>query len=1027
MENNTLFLQAFNWEIVDEAGENGSVAIHCWALDRESKTHLLRIEDYNTTCFVELPSIIEGMNVEWFDRDVDAFVSSLMGKLGNSSPVDYKFLYRHRLYYYNKRKFPMVQLSFRTLAALNECNRLLSRPYFFKGKGRAKAMVWENKIPLLRKFLTKVKLASTQWFEVKAEKMTGDRKISKLETEYLASWRKVAPLDKEKTNGWMTHPKILVFDIEAYSKNHKAFPYKHSATDACFIISAIVQQLGKKETRKEYAIVYGDCHDIEGVTVIRVNSEIECIKRYAQLVNEVDPDIISGYNHHGFDNDYMNARLERVMEEWPDMSRLLGDKVEMDTRSWSSAAYGHNEVNIIKMGGRISIDMMLIKRDYKLPRYDLSTVGMFFVGRAKHDVKPVDLFIAFENYWKAKKAYDLDQSEENKEALEVATTELTRMVRYCTEDGRITLDVNEKIFWWFASLELSGIVGTTIMDLYTRGQQVRCLSKIYDEAHQQGYVIDFHEPLNVIFNGGAVQKPLQGVHDEVPCYDFNSLYPSIIIEDNIDYTTFVPDWDKSIPDEDCNIIEFDQLERPKKVNDKVHDEDFDADAEIDDKDGKMVHRRIRFVKEHIRKGIVPTIVKFLIDERNKVKAQLKPLEAAKRQGLPYDAVLFAVLDKRQWALKITANSFFGFMGAYIGKLPLIEAAMAVTAKGRKMIGMVRDHLVEKHQAIVVYGDTDSVMPKFIHLDGKPWKEKYAFWKSQEKELSGLFHSPTIKIEMEKVMRGIFFAPKMYAYLGYDQDGNLPTTPKDITAKGIILARRDGTPWVRGSYRNILFSILINYSPIFAEQLVSMESSFGMIVDSALDLLENRVDWQDLAKINELGASYKNPNYQMNVFAQHLAGVGRPAQPGDRLRYVICDVPGEKAIGKKMRSDDEYLESQETDNPLKLDVNYYLENALQKKVDPLFSVAFNMILPGMTDIGYKPASRKHFVPIGEPVRMLARAIEDGNDIKELKGWFREHVDKLRLAPPPSPKKILIRRNSTAQITKPEIRNNILVLE
>ncbi len=919
----------------------------------------------------------------------------------------------------------MVHLTFNTLKAMNDCSRLLSRPFYFKGKGRAKASVWENKIPFLRKFLTRSRLEPAQWFRTEAKRVVGDNKISTLDNEFITSWKNINPLTVEETKGWMSRPKILVFDIEAYSRNKKAFPDKFNTTDVCYMISVITQRVGMPETRQKKVIIFGTSRNIENAEVIRVNSEIECIDMFSQLVVEEDPDIISGYNHHGFDNDYMNARLERLMEEWREMGRLVGQKPEMESRTWASAAYGHNEVNILKMGGRISIDMLpVVKRDYKLPKYDLDTVGKFFVGRGKHPVKAEHIFAAYEEYWTALSAYEaiLDpklieafheklhhfKSDGTPEGdrLEKAIDEMTRITRYCIEDAEITLDIAEKVHIWIASIELSNIVGVTIMDLYTRGQQVRCLSKIYDEAHRQGYVIDFQEPLNVIFNGGAVEKPDPGVEDEVVCHDVQSMYPNIMIKYNIDHTTFVPDHlAHTVKDEDCNIIEFDQLERPKKPIDKTNEDDFETDAEIG-KEGVMVHRRLRFVKKEIREGIIPKILRTLLAARKEVKNQMKPLEKAKEEGRPYDEVQLVVLNQRQLAIKCSANSYFGFCGAYIGKLPLLEAAMAVTAKGREIVTAYKTYLREKYGAVIVYGDTDSVMEKFLHLAGKSWEEKYAFWLQVNSELSNMFDG--IVLEMEKVMRIICFAPKMYAYLVYSKEGVLTNDPKKMSAKGIVLARRDGTPWVRNHYRKVLFNILTNYSPDLDKQAVSMQKSFDMIVDAALELKDGKVDWQDLAKINEMGSNYKNPNYPMAVLGNHLRQIGRPAQAGDRLRYVICDIPGEKSVGRKMRTDDEYLESQETDQPLTLDVNYYLENALLKKIDPLFQVGYNKILPLMEDVGYKPNSRKHFVPITDPVKMISRALEDGQDIATLKDWFKEHLNMVLDKPKKGPRKIVIKR-------------------
>lgn len=1025
----TLQLQPFTWEVVDEHGEDGSVQIQCWAFEKgyTRKINLLRIEDYPATCFIELPTSIDNRHVYWTDDNVSPFVQGVIKKLKSNSLLDYTFVMKPRLYYYLKdKKYPMLHLTFRNIKAMEECCRLFSRPYYFSGLGRAKVRVYEDKIPYLRKLLTRVQLEAAQWFQVKAKKVPEEEKISTVD-EYIASWKDIQPLDNKTTETWRVHPKILTFDIEAYSKNKKAFPNEFNTSDACFMISVIVQNIGLPETRKRYLVIFGECHDIEKAEVISTSSEIECINKLGEIIEKEDPDIISGYHIHGFDNKYLNTRLERVKCEWMNVSRLVDGKVGIESKTWSSAAYGHNEVNILKMAGRISIDMLpVIKRDYKLPRYDLDTVGKFFLGRGKHPVKPEEIFTAYEDYWNKLASYNENETEESYKEYQEAIDLMTKVAKYCLEDAELTLDISEKVHIWIASVELSNIVGVQIMELYTRGQQIRCLSKIYDEAYRSGYVIDYQEPLNIVFNGGAVEKPKPGVYDEVPFYDVNSMYPNIMIRYNICHTTYINDDDPeikaSIKDEDCNIIEFDQLERRKKLSDKLHDDDFDPDMDLG-KESKLVHRKIRFIKASIREGIIPRILKGLLAARKEVKNQIKELEKAKAQGKKIDPVLLVILDRRQLAIKCSANSYFGFLGALVGRLPLIQAAMAVTAKGREIVTEYKKYLVVKYAAIIVYGDTDSVAPKFEHIKNWVWKDKWTFWKKINDELSGMYDG--ITLEMEKVTRIICFAPKMYAYLTYSEEGKLMDNPNKISPKGIVLARRDGTPWVRNHYRNILFNILYDYSPDLNIQTQSMITCFNMIVDAAVELQTGKVNWEDLAKINEMGSNYKNVNYPMAVLSSRLRSIGRPAQPGDRIRYVICDIPNEKSVGNKMRTDDEYIESQETDNPLTLDVNYYLENALLKKIDPLFQVGFNKILPLLSEVGYKPNSRKHFVDVSNPVKLIVRSIEDGYDINLLKGWFKEQIiNGMIINKTPTKRRIVIVRKNKKKETD---EKKILLLE
>ena len=83
-----------------------------------------------------------------------------------------------------------------------------------------------------------------------------------------------------------------------------------------------------------------------------------------------------------------------------------------------------------------------------------------------------------------------------------------------------------------------------------------------------------------------------------------------------------------------------------------------------------------FVKTSVKKGLLPIILEDLLSARKRAKADLK------KETDPFRK---AVLDGRQLALKISANSVYGFTGATVGKLPLLAISSSVTSYGRTMI------------------------------------------------------------------------------------------------------------------------------------------------------------------------------------------------------------------------------------------------------------------------------------------------------------------------------------------------------
>lgn len=85
-------------------------------------------------------------------------------------------------------------------------------------------------------------------------------------------------------------------------------------------------------------------------------------------------------------------------------------------------------------------------------------------------------------------------------------------------------------------------------------------------------------------------------------------------------------------------------------------------------------------------GILPEILEELLSARKRAKKDLK---------LATDPLKKSVLDGRQLALKISANSVYGFTGAVVGKLPCLEISSSVTSFGRDMIEETKQKIEAK--------------------------------------------------------------------------------------------------------------------------------------------------------------------------------------------------------------------------------------------------------------------------------------------------------------------------------------------
>jgi len=159
----------------------------------------------------------------------------------------------------------------------------------------------------------------------------------------------------------------------------------------------------------------------------------------------------------------------------------------------------------------------------------------------------------------------------------------------------------------------------------------------------------------------------------------------------------------------------------------------------------FISHSIHFVFFFFFIGILPQILDELLAARKRAK---------KDMALATDPMIKAVQNGRQLAIKVSANSVYGFTGANVGQLPCLQIASSVTAYGRNLLFSTKNFVEDKYtiangykyNAEVIYGDTDSVMVNF----GFPTvAEAMPLAQIAAAEISEIFPNP-IKLEFEKV-------------------------------------------------------------------------------------------------------------------------------------------------------------------------------------------------------------------------------------------------------------------------------------
>ncbi len=739
-------IHAYDWQTSTDE-ETGYTTINCWGLDRKSQPHLLRFHEFDAFCYVELPMYLNNSLVNWKGDRAEKMYEKICFILGESDrPYRWRLEFKEKLYFYRglKRTYPMLLLCFHSLQSMKSCLFKLKKPFKVFGlkngdrgdETMVAVRVWESQIPLVRKMLTLRKCKFSQWFNIDGIKVQGSDKISSLEHEYVVNWQTLNPISQDETLSWLTQPTIFSYDIETYSDRHNAMPDPLSSKHVVYMISIVFQRARDPSSRKTEIILFGDCNDTKMANVIKVKTEMELIDKLQELILYYNPDILTGFNIFGYDNFFLETRLKRRLREWKPIGRILNKPSTIKTISWNSSAYKNQDFNILEMDGRISIDLLpLVRRDHKLPVYNLNFVAKHFLGKGKHDITAKQMFAIYELQESLSESFDVESSKipesfteicEAKEIMDLnliraewklqhkdyAREEMRKVVDYCVVDSDLVMDLFEKLNVWIGLVQMSNIMGINMSDIFTRGTGIRMQSQIYDEASRNNIVLDEVDFPHTPYEGGFVFPPTPGIYHNILCLDFQSLYPNITRAYNIDHRTCVPlDLMDKIPDEDCHVIEWEE-EQEDDESDSENDDEI-LDSGIKKSPGKpktpvkkkVVKYKYKFMKEPI--GLMPKLLGELINERSNVRK--------KQKNVPADSLEWNILEQNQLAIKIVSNSFSGSCGSSFSSLKHPYCSSSITAKARESTRKMNSYLESKGHKIIygdsVTGDTPILMLK----------------------------------------------------------------------------------------------------------------------------------------------------------------------------------------------------------------------------------------------------------------------------------------------------------------------------
>ncbi|KAI3895952.1 hypothetical protein MKW98_025743 [Papaver atlanticum] len=380
------------------------------------------------------------------------------------------------------------------------------------------------------------------------------------------------------------------------------------------------------------------------------------------------------------------------------------------------------------------------------------------------------------------------------------------------------------------------------------------------------------------YSGGLVLEPKKGLYDKyILLLDFNSLYPSIIREYNICFTTVERSADGSVP----------HLPSSKTP------------------------------------GILPELLKGLVERRKKVKkALIKTASALQRQQL----------DIQQQALKLTANSIYGCLGFSNSRFYAKPLAELVTLQGREILQSTVNLVQNDLKLEVIYGDTDSIM---IYTGLDDIKQSKEIASEVIKKVNKKYE--LLEIDLDGLYkRMLLLKKKKYAAIKVIFNNGKPEEREEC--KGLDLVRRDWSLLSKDIGKDCLSHILSGRS---CEDVVeSIHSSLMKVQEEMRNKrveLEKYIITKTLTKPPEAYPDAKNQPHVQVALRLKKAGYSSGCSAGDTVPYIICCEQGTTSSGSSAGIADRARHPDEVkgdNNTWIVDLEYYLAQQIHPVVSRL---------------------------------------------------------------------------------------------
>jgi len=672
---------------------------------------------------------------------------------------------------------------------------------------------------------------------------------------------------------------IAYIDIE--TECEKGFPDYKSPNERIIAITIAVNGeyhvlgLGDFVTKNENEIAYN------------FETEEQLLNEFYRLWDELQPDIVTGWNIRFFDIPYLYNRSCRVVGERK--SKMLSPWRTVREKTVHRMNRDHD---VYEPLGVSVLDYYELYQTFTYTNqesYRLDHISFVELGEKKLSYDEFDSIADF---------YQKD---------------FQKFIEYNIKDVQLVHRLEQKMKLLELVVALTYSAKVNMMDVFS---QVKTWDQIiFHYLYEKNIIIppkNFSEK-DVQYAGAYVKDPIVGKHDWVVSYDLNSLYPHLIMQYNISSDTKVRGSMSRKAIEIDGILE----ETPDTMN---------RIREWTNQGYCVAANGTLYRKD--KQGFLPELMEKLYTERKKYKRLMIDFQKRQQAGEKGLENEIAKYDNFQQVRKIQLNSAYGAIGNEWFRYYDVEMAEAITLSGQlsirwianKLNEFLNEHVGTTDYDYVVASDTDSVYLRLGNLvdrflaDGTDVEKITDFLdKASEKiiepfidkkyeELSGLMNAFDNKMVMEREViakTGVWTAKKRYMLSVHDSEGIRYKTPK-LKIMGIETSRSSTPQVVRNKLKEMISTVMTGTEDELISSVGEFKSEFNFLDPEDIAFprgVSNLTKYHDSAQIYSKGTPIAVKGaliYNYYINKMKLGRKYREIIEGDKIKFVYLKTPNPMA-------------------------------------------------------------------------------------------------------------------------------------